>query len=169
MAQIKGLTLKGLTRFVGREGEAYQGSIYLNGKKIGWFSQSGDGGCSDIDYESREIKAEVEGIVKKYFEENPPDSEYGGNDEDFFEQLVELCLDEKDFKKAVKKGFSWVVKVSNSFKSHLEGKPIPVPKVYSIPANLINDKAMEKFYAEMKAAGYDEITTYKSLDDFNVK
>lgn len=40
MASINGLTIKGLKQFVGHEGETlFQGNLYLNGDKIGFWSQ----------------------------------------------------------------------------------------------------------------------------------
>ena len=169
MAQIKGITLKRLTRFVGREGVAYQGSIYLNGKKVGWFSQSGDGGFSDFSFQSREIRDEVEGIVKKYYEEYPPDK-YGGDIEDFFNTLVELILNEKEFKKGVKEGYPWFLTADNTFETYMEAKgAVPLPKAFNLPQKLSCDKGVEQFTAKLRAEGYNQITVYKTLDDFIIK
>ena len=167
MASIKGVTLKGLTRFIGMEGEAYQGNIYLNNKKVGWFSQSGSGGCSDVDYDSPEVKKEITAIVEQYFKENPPNCDWAGTDEFFFEDLVSLLLDEKDFKKAVKKGYAGYAIVSNVFIPDAEPRPYKVPMAYSLPPNFVSDAvAMEGFFKEMKEKGYDKIVVYKSLNDF---
>ena len=50
MASIFGFEIKGLKTFRGRDGEGSQGSIYYNGKKVGWYNNSADGGASDIDF-----------------------------------------------------------------------------------------------------------------------
>lgn len=169
MAEIKGITLKGLTRFVGMEGEAYQGNIYMDGKKIGWFSQSGDGGCSTIDYNNPEIKKVVDKRIEQYFKENPPDVDWANTDEFFYEDLVNLILNEKEFKKAIKKGYVWYMTVSTVFNPDDNSRPYKVPKAYFIPQGCTSDKEMKKLIADLKAEGYDKIKIYKSLEDFVIK
>jgi len=163
MAEIKGITLKGLTSFVGMENLAYQGNIYLNGKKIGWFSQSGDGGCSTIRYNNREIKNEVDKIIKKYFEENPPDIEWANTDEFFYEILLNLILEEKDFKKTRKKGYAWQIIADTKFDPDT---PYKEARVYSIPPHLASNEKIKELISELEAEGYNKIKIYKSLNDF---
>lgn len=169
MAEIKGLTIKGLTRFIGMEGEAFQGNIYLNGKKIGWYSESGDGGCSTFRYDSREDEAKVEAIIKKYFEEKPPLAEYLASEEIFFADLVDLINHEKAFKKGLSKGYAWYVTAKCVFNPDAAPRPYEHPIVCNIPSCLTSDKEMEKFLGDLKERGYDEIKVYRSLDDFIVK
>jgi hypothetical protein len=47
MASIQGLQVKSLKSYIGMEGVAYQGNLYLNGKKIGFWSQDGNGAVTD--------------------------------------------------------------------------------------------------------------------------
>lgn len=44
MASINGLTVKNTTTWLGREGYATQGDLYLGDEKIGFWSQDGNGG-----------------------------------------------------------------------------------------------------------------------------
>ena len=46
MAKIYGLELKGIKTMIGRNGEVFQGNIYLEGKKIGVYSQDLNGGIT---------------------------------------------------------------------------------------------------------------------------
>lgn len=167
MAEIKGVTLKGLTKFVGMEGEAYQGNIYLNGKKAGWFSQSGDGGDATICYDNDVFKDKINAIVKEYFEEHPPEIDWANTDEFFFEELVNLILDEKDFKKAVKKGYAWYMVAKKVFDPNAVSYPVPI--AYSIPQKLTTEEAMNELISELKLKGYNKFTIYKSMDDFIIK
>jgi hypothetical protein len=167
MAEIKGVTLKGLTRFVGMEGEAYQGNIYLNGKKVGWYSQDGNGGCSDIRYDSQDIRDKINAIVKEYFEEHPPEIDWANTNEFFFEELVNLILDEKDFKKAVKKGYAWYMVAKKVFDPNAVSCPVPI--AYSIPQKLTTEEAMNELISELKLKGYNKFTIYKTSDDFIIK
>lgn len=41
MAKIYGIELKNIKNFVGHEGLAFQANVYLNGKKVGFYSQDG--------------------------------------------------------------------------------------------------------------------------------
>jgi hypothetical protein len=169
MASIKGVTLKNLTRFVGMEGEAYQGNIYLNNKKAGWFSQSGDGGPSTANYDSPKIEKEITAIIDQYFKENPPVVDWANTCEFFFDDLVNLILDEKEFNKAVKKGYAWYSIVDTEFNPNKKPCPVKLPMAYSIPSGLTSDAQIEKFINDRTAEGYDKIKIYKTSDDFIIK
>lgn len=51
MARINNLSLKKVHKFVGQEGNMYQGNLYLGSKKIGFWSQDGYGGADWYDLE----------------------------------------------------------------------------------------------------------------------
>lgn len=51
MAKINGVELKNLHGFTGHEGYCYQGNVYLNGKKLGFWSQDSWGGSDDFDFD----------------------------------------------------------------------------------------------------------------------
>jgi len=169
MAEIYGVTLKGLTKFRGMENDAYQGNIYMDGKKVGWFSQSGDGGSSYIRYDAPGTKEEINKRIQKYFKKYPPDVEWTSTDEFFYDILVQLILDEKAFKSAVKKGYAWYAIAAVKFDLKAEDYHYLPARAYKIPAGLTGKACIERFIEARKAEGYDKITIYKSLDDFIVK
>ena len=54
---MKGITLKGLKTFKGHEGEpCIQGNIYMDGKKIGWFSDDSRGGPRQYHIDAKKEK-----------------------------------------------------------------------------------------------------------------
>lgn len=167
MASIKGLMIKGLKTFRGHEGEPLnQGNIYLNSKKIGFYSDGDWGGPATVDYDTKEFSGEVQAIVKQYFKENPSEYAFANTDEYLFNDLVELMLDEKEFKQAIKKGYAMTFNASAKYE---EGKPLPKDMAYRIPANLATPEEMSKLRSELEGKGYNKFKEYRSLDDFIIK
>lgn len=113
MASIYGFEIKGLKTFMGREGQGCQGNIYYNGKKVGWYNDSADGGMSDIEFDGdRERCVQMEMLLKeatrKYYERFPLTGQFADltpTEEIFMEDLVNFTLDEKEFKKYQKDGY----------------------------------------------------------------
>ena len=95
MAEIYGFSIKNLKTFKGRGGEGSQGNIYYNGKKVGWYNNSADGGKADIDFEGDwERRRQMEGLLKeatrKYYERFPLTGEFAELEPDeelFMEKL----------------------------------------------------------------------------------
>lgn len=93
-ARAIGLTLKNLSTTETNRGYAYSASIYHDGKKVGLFSNRGDGGCSTVDL-PRELAADVIRKLKASGFENvckATGTNYGDADdsiylEQFFEDL----------------------------------------------------------------------------------
>ena len=118
MASIFGFAIKGLKTFRGRDGVGSQGNIYYNGKKVGWYNDSADGGASDIEFEgTKEQRVEMQGLLKeatrKYYERFPLTGMFADltpNEEIFMEELVNFTLDEKEFKKYQKDGYIGMAK-----------------------------------------------------------
>ena len=71
MASIRGFQLKNVKNIAGREGYGCTGTMYLNGRNIGTYADYGDGGCSDIQYESSEARASMMKAVVEFAKENP--------------------------------------------------------------------------------------------------
>lgn len=119
--QLKNITLKGVTKFRGHEGEPlHQGNIYLNNKKVGNFSEDSWGGGIIYDFDSKEMKSEVEKIAKSFYEENENGLEMYGRPpipitcKEFFKdneieglitELLELWDAEQEYKGYFKKGY----------------------------------------------------------------
>lgn len=77
MASINNLMVKNVVNFRGREGDASQGDIYLSGKKLGFWSQDGNGGEDTFEFDENLLKELAEKykeslsdnfILKKYFD-----------------------------------------------------------------------------------------------------
>ena len=70
MAKIKGIELKNVKEFRGHEGEILeQGDVYYKGKKVGFWSQDGWGGCDNfnLDYNlDKDLKVEINNILNNY-------------------------------------------------------------------------------------------------------
>lgn len=109
MAKIKGVELKAVKCFKGHEGEPLtQGNIYMNGKKIGYYSEDFMSGPIHLDIE-KEYEEKFEKIVDdvtggKY--------EYMAKDV-FIDELLTLKELEGDFKKAVKEGYKALILVEH--------------------------------------------------------
>lgn len=162
MASIKGFQIKGLVRFEGREWPGEQGSIYVDGKKVGWYNNDGSGGMVDIDFyqagdRRKEIEERLEKAVKEYYAEHPnteypelePDSEI------FFADLLNLMDDEKEYKKMQKKGYPFVV-------IYKESEQSPYQKIIGYQV----ENQVEQFVKEGK---YLRCKVYRTLDDFDIK
>lgn len=72
MASIKGLQIKNMVGFKGHEGEPLtQGDLYIDGKKVGYYSDDYCGGYSKIAFDDPTTRKLVEEKCKAYFEEHP--------------------------------------------------------------------------------------------------
>lgn len=71
MASIKGFTLRNVKHPLGREGYGLIGTMYLNGKKIGTYTDYGDGGMEDVVYESEQDEQDMTRLIIEYAKEHP--------------------------------------------------------------------------------------------------
>lgn len=112
MASICNVSLKNIKKFKGHEGEpCFQANIYLNNKKVGWYSDNSWGAiCLDLHFDSKEDEEKIEEIAKEYGKR--PDRldltfskkynlEY--TLDSFILEVLYLSLHEKNFKKYSKK------------------------------------------------------------------
>lgn len=95
MAKIKGFELKALKTGVGHDGGGVQANIYFENKKVGILVDEGYGSGLEVTF--LKDKETMQSIVDKTVlrEDLTP---YGRLDK-FFGDLVELTIDEKEFKK----------------------------------------------------------------------
>ena len=162
VASIFGFAIKGLKTFRGRDGVGSQGNIYYNGKKVGWYNDSADGGASDIEFEgTKEQRVEMQGLLKeatrKYYEKFPMQGVYADlkpNEELFMARLVELSIEEKEFESILTKG-----RLSKML-YYREKNAYEEMRVY-----FASDKQLDE-YCSKKAM--DEPRVYRGLDDFNI-
>ena len=103
MASLNGVNIRNLKSFRGHEGEPlWQGSVYHNGRKLGFWSQDAHGGSDNYDFNSKLLeyptlawKSALKGT--KYYEYLEVDG---------FMSVVSAIMDlEKEYKKAEKKGY----------------------------------------------------------------
>lgn len=141
MAKINNVEIKNLKSYIGREGVAYQGDVWYNGKKLGFWSQDGNGAICDTFYFDESL---LDKPCQDFYEGFPDSYKYKKfckNKEVFLNQLVLLKQDEKGIKKMFKKGFPSVIFVTDGFHSAWMGC-----KDSSDDAFLLKDKssAIEK-------------------------
>lgn len=110
MAKFHGFEIKNMKTFMGMEGYGTQGDIWLNGKKLGFWSNDGNGGADRFDMPREAIK-QLNELVAEQCPECASD-DYGIHlDADLsivLAHLADLKDLEKDWKKLYKKGCSLV-------------------------------------------------------------
>lgn len=159
MAEIYGITLKGCKEFQGMESDGVQGNIYVDGKKVGWYNDRGDGGEVEIDYDGKGIKQEVAARIKRFFERHP--HEYPGPDF-FYPMILQLKDYEKHLKKAVKRGCDSIL-AQDALKSDW---PNDCTRVIYFDSNSNSVEALIKKYHLEK---YPHLRVYSAPEDFCIK
>lgn len=171
MAKINGFELKGVKEFKGHEGEpCYQGNIYLNGKKVGYFSSSYTMGPMDIRFDKAEIEVLFKKTAEEYIKNFPEQFDGSGimwpeNSEWFDEEmLIYELLSIKDWenltKREFKNGYTSVVMLFN-----MEGIDT---KQY------VEDRTTGRLFRESVSADYQPPKNHKllriitNLDQFNI-
>ena len=108
-SSIKGFKLKNLTKFKGHEQEPlYQGDIYYNGRKVGWYSDDFNGGEPWIDLPD-DIYKLLEKVSKEYLKTKYKDHKFMWGVSTFFSEIIELNIDEKFYNQQKKKGLDILV------------------------------------------------------------
>lgn len=178
MASINGISVKGLKNFLGHEGEPlYQGNLYLNNKKIAFWSQDSHGGPDNFVFDGgyQQEKA-LNDVIKAMY---PDKTHYGGTKEKPFvieydlEQLItdylDLLNDEKLYKKAVKAGYKGIVVATDEYHQVVWNLPISYA-VLSDEALLDKlkdalNKAKASFFPEDEFRKHS-VKIYRSPSDF---
>lgn len=101
MANIRGISIKAVKHFIGTEGPAYQGNIYIGSKKVAFWSQDGNGGPDWFDMMNGFSKKKLVEAMKPYVD--PKFIELKIIEESFMYNLLWLSQSEKEFKKVQKK------------------------------------------------------------------
>lgn len=179
MASINGLSVKGLKSFLGHENEVlYQGNLYLNGKKIGFWSQDSWGGPDMVDLDNKYDKKLLQDAIKS---RNEDKSIHGSTDRgpyvvDYDLDLlmydyIKLADSEKSFKNALKKGYAGILAATDGFHKTTWN----LPKSYTEMSDTDLLAALDVEIKKVKSAFWKEsvsvkheINIYRSLDDFNI-
>ena len=166
MASIYGVSIKNLKHFKDHEGcSICQGDIWLNGKKLGFWSQDSWGGCDHFDFDKKLLHDAVE----KYKKSGLCQIEMNGfmDEEILIGDLTNIMLLEKDFKSHAKKGFNSLV--SAEFLSGVDGyfskektkEEIEVSKYYREFVEKCNKKSLPEYPVRFHI--------YTCLEDFNIQ
>ena len=140
MASINGISLKAMKSFEGMEGTAWQGNVYVGTKKVAFWSQDGNGGP-----------------------DTQEDAELGIIDESFMYKLVWLVQTEKEFKKALKKGYKAMMEVTDGFHvANYYYPDVPNCTAEELFMRPIENNIKGKFFKNAKITYH----LYKGLEDF---
>ena len=144
MAKINGIEIKNLKSFMGMEGPTLQGDIWYKGKKLGFWSQDGNGGPDWYDFDATVLDDEV----KKYYGE---DSYY---DLDcLLYDVVNLKDDEKQYKKFAKNGYKIMATLTDGY--HL---------TYYAYADLPKEREDALKVLEPKIKAFKDTVAFKNKD-----
>lgn len=113
MSKINGVEIKNLKSFVGHEGIAFQGDVWLNKKKLGFWSQDGNGAVIDDYYFDEHLLDEACKNFKDGFPDDFKYKEYADSHEVFLDKLAMMKLIEKEIKKGFRIGYKTVVFVTD--------------------------------------------------------
>lgn len=180
MAKIYGVELKAVKRFVGHEGYCYQGNVYKDGKKVGFWSQDSRGGCDEYGFDTSILdevitKMKMSPYYKKHFIEPehlktniPIDQLYEFLDEDtLMNDLINLREEESIYKKYAKQGYPITVIITDGY--HL----FAIAFTEEAGEDYIEKKIEEIKTTETKKGtffknAHIETKVYRSLEDFVV-
>ncbi len=118
MASINGVTIKAIKGFRDHEGcTIYQGNIYIDGKKAGFWSQDSWGGPDIYEFDTTDLMKRVKQYQEGFLKESEFKKFY--NEPDcFLGDLCSLIQDEKSFKKRMQEGYKTMIVMGNSFETH---------------------------------------------------
>lgn len=160
MASINGISLKAMKSFKGLEGTAWQGNLYVGTKKIAFWSQDGNGGPDWFDMANGFSKRKLVESMKPYVDQEADG--LGIIDESFMCKLVWLNQTEKEFKKALKKGYKAMMEVTDGFHIMYYYYPdIPACNAEALYFG-IEEEIKDKFFINAKIKYH----LYKGLEDF---
>ena len=181
MASINGVSLKKVHYYVGHEGGCFQGDVYIDGKKQGFWTQDSWGGPDEFQFDTKELskrareyykKNPMEDFMKLYSMEqdqvdfnNIPTMDVENMPEPesmLLEELVELKNIEKNYKKWAKNGYT---KIIAQLKCVYGRWPIPAEdRSY---AGVTTRKQGEEYFKKFTSKfPYAKVIFYEGLDSF---
>lgn len=155
MASIKGLSVKKVVTFQGMDGQGTQCDVYYLGKKVGFYSDMGDGGEAQVD-----VTKEVVEIFRDY-EVRDPEYHFKGVEWTILD-VLELSDYAKAFKSKVKKGFNALIVVKNSYQTYTVGVRMKPTDSEQAMIALLKDNYKVQFGTLPDSA----FTVYRTLADF---
>lgn len=170
MATINGISLKSIKAFRDHEGATiYQGNIYIDGKKKGFWSQDSMGGCDEYIADSADRKANKDFIeilnnrAVKFKESHPKTYKYYDiiDIDILMYTLMRLTDLEKTYKKFAKSGYPYMLTVSN----FSQCKAVGVKKPFNLSDKPIMNR-IEKIKNEMGKGKF--VVNKFASEDFNI-
>jgi hypothetical protein len=166
MASINGISIKKRKDFLGHEEEPLsQGDLYLNGKKLGFFSQDFRGGPNQYQFDENVLNEAVKSFAQSKYVEEKYKKIY---DLDcLIGEILQLMDDEKQYKKEARKGYDTMMVLRYSYFYSITGirgkyhNEEEARKVHGVP------KIIDDFEKQHKKENVVKLF-YTSLDDFNI-
>lgn len=162
MASINNLMVKNVNYFMTKNGEMCQGDVYLKGKKIGFWSQDGNGGEDNYDFdlglltklaEKYKKKLPHNFVLKEYFDEFM-----------LLHEVVQFNDFEELYKKNISKGYPTTICVTNG----LEYQSIGTKDEQNASTIKIIDEIKEKLSHSYMGDCDVIVYTFKSPFDFTI-
>jgi len=151
MAKYNGVQIKSVKSFRGHEGELLsQGTLYINDKKVGFYSDGDWGREPYYDWDDMEIGRQLE------------------NSRDLNRDVMEFFILydlEKSFKKGLRKKHDFVASLYKEYPSPIEGNPNWKMPTSTYTGVLRLHKEQIESIAESRN---EKVDWYTSLDDFVV-
>ena len=158
MASSGGISIKSLKNFEDHEGfTIYQGNVYKNGRKLGFWSQDSWGGPDTFCFDEKELSEAIahhreSGKASSGFMEFP-DAEM------LMVEIVHLAEDEKLYKKAAKSGYSSLLIATDGYHLLAVGTNKPEKETAWFV-----EECRKEFFKDWDG----KVTTYRSLEDFDI-
>ena len=193
MAKMSGVELKSVKYATGMEGLFFQGNVYMDGKRIGFYSEDGDGGCGwfrgDTDGAEEKLLERICGhygrhpevdtldiyrsdmSAAEYAEKRDagtlPMTDFSGEKDTSF--ILDVFMSGRagllEKEKSYRKGLKRGYKAYVSV-GYLDipGAPVPLDEGYFTDGSA---KALEQIRTEAnRKSPANEVTVYSSADDF---
>lgn len=160
MAKINGVEVKAVKSFIGHEGPCYQGNIYKNGKKLGFWSQDSWGGPDVFEFDESLLDEPFESF-KDSFPESYMNKDYIEKGS-FIHDILTLKDIEKDCKKEFKKGFKAVFFITDLY--HFSWLPLPEVMTAEEVRSSWPDQVKDMESAMFKSGFNEMIFTADSFD-----
>lgn len=182
MASINGITIKNLKNFVSQEGDiCYQGNVYIENKKVGFWSQDDWGGADRFEF----VSPFSENLLQERVKDLNPDKGIHGidwNNEPFIlhyslERLMydlkNLMKEEKAFKMSVKDGYGGIMILTDGCRSvtwnlNKELLKLSNENLVAYFSQMIEDAKVKANFREESVVVKHKVKIYRSLDDFNI-
>lgn len=157
-----GIQIKNLKKSVGREGEAYQGDVWLYGKKLGFWSQDANGCISDrFEFDKYAL---LESLHKHQQRENKPHADT----ESLMNAVLNNIDNYKQYKNMVKKGAKSMIVITDYYGIYVTCIGARTSDLREIESKFYDDinKYKEKYTKPGKPA---IVKIYTSEDDFIIE